>query len=31
LRELATRLRELIVAVYPDVVEVPWPQQGIVG
>lgn len=28
---IARRLRELIVDVYPDVVEVPWPNQGIVG
>lgn len=28
---LARRLRKLIVAVYPDVVEVPWPKQQIVG
>jgi hypothetical protein len=30
-REIALRLRELIVEVYPDVVEVPWPKQRIIG
>ena len=30
-RETAERLRALIVEVYPDVVEVPWPKQKIVG
>jgi hypothetical protein len=30
-QEIARRLRELIVDVYPDVVEVPWPKQRIVG
>ena len=30
-QEIARRLRELIVEVYPDVVEVPWPKQRIVG
>lgn len=29
--EMATSLRELIIDVYPDVVEVPWPRQHIVG
>lgn len=29
--ELATALRELIVALDPDVVEVPWPKQGTIG
>lgn len=28
---LARRLRQLIIEVYPNVVEVPWPKQGIVG
>jgi hypothetical protein len=28
---LARILRDLIIAVYPDVVEVPWPKQQIVG
>lgn len=28
---LARHLRDLIAAVYPDVVEVPWPKQQIVG
>jgi hypothetical protein len=28
---LARYLRDLIIAVYPDVVEVPWPKQQIVG
>ena len=30
-KEIARHLRELIVDVYPDVVEVPWPKQRIVG
>ena len=30
-QEIARRLRELIVEVYPDVVEVPWPKQRIAG
>ena len=30
-KEIAKRLRELIIDVYPDVVEVPWPKQRIVG
>ena len=30
-QEIARRLRELIVDVSPDVVEVPWPKQRIVG
>jgi len=30
-RELALRARELIEEVYPGVVEVPWPGQGVVG
>ncbi|MGD9092147.1 MAG: DUF1801 domain-containing protein [Anaerolineales bacterium] len=29
--EIAKRLRELIIEVYPDVVEVPWAKQGIIG
>ena len=28
---IAGRLRDLIVEVYPDVVEVPWPKQKIIG
>lgn len=28
---IARRLRELIIEIYPDVVEVPWPKQRIVG
>jgi hypothetical protein len=28
---LARQLRDLIVEVYPDVVEVPWPKQQIIG
>ena len=30
-KEIARRLRELIIEVYPDVVEVPWPKQKIIG
>jgi hypothetical protein len=30
-KEIAEKLRELIVSVYPDVVEVPWPKQRIIG
>jgi hypothetical protein len=30
-KKIANRLRELIIDVYPDVVEVPWPKQRIVG
>ena len=30
-REIAERLRALIVEVYPEVVEVPWPKQKIAG
>ncbi len=30
-QEMARKLRQLIVAVYPDVVEVPWPRQKIIG
>ena len=29
--EISRRLREIIVEVYPDVVEVPWPTQRIAG
>ena len=29
--KIAERLRELIIDVYPDVVEVPWPKQRIIG
>jgi hypothetical protein len=28
---IARRLRQLIIDVYPDVVEVPWPKQRIIG
>lgn len=31
LNKIAIRLRELIAAIYPGAVEVPWPRQGIVG
>lgn len=30
-QEIAKRLRDLIIDVYPDVVEVPWPNQRIIG
>ena len=30
-QEVAKRLRDLIIEVYPDVVEVPWPKQRIAG
>jgi len=30
-REIAERLRALIIDVYPEVVEVPWPKQKIIG
>jgi hypothetical protein len=30
-QEIAEALRQLIIDVYPDVVEVPWPKQGIIG
>ena len=30
-REIAERLRALIVEVYLDVIEVPWPKQKIAG
>ena len=30
-QEVARRLRELIIEIYPGVVEVPWPKQKIVG
>ena len=30
-RDLAARARALIVDVYPEVVEVPWPRQNVVG
>jgi hypothetical protein len=29
--EIARRLRDLIIEVYPEVVEVPWPKQKIIG
>jgi len=30
-QEIADGLRKLIIEVYPDVVEVPWPKQKIIG
>jgi hypothetical protein len=30
-REIAQRLRKLIIDIYPEVVEVPWPKQRIIG
>ena len=30
-RDIAWRLRELIIKIYPEVVEVPWPHQKTVG
>lgn len=30
-QDLAVRARSLIIDVYPDVVEVPWPRQNVVG
>ena len=30
-KEIAGRLRALIIDVYPEVVEVPWPKQRIIG
>lgn len=30
-KEIAERLRALIIEVYPGVVEVPWPKQKIIG
>lgn len=30
-KDIARRLRELIMEVYPGVVEVPWPKQRIIG
>jgi hypothetical protein len=30
-QEIASRLRELIIEMYPEVVEVPWPRQRIIG
>lgn len=30
-QDLAVRARFLIIDVYPDVVEVPWPRQNVVG
>lgn len=30
-QEIARRLRKLIIDIYPDVVEVPWPKQKIIG
>ena len=31
MKEIAKRLRQLIIEIYPDVVEVPWPKQRIIG
>ena len=31
LRKIAKHLKELILEIYPDVVEVPWPKQRIIG
>lgn len=31
IQEIAENLRTLIIEVYPDVVEVPWPKQKIIG
>ena len=30
-QSIARRLRELIIKIYPGVVEVPWPKQRLVG
>ena len=30
-KEIAKRLRKLIIDLYPEVVEVPWPKQKIIG
>jgi len=30
-KEIAKQLRKLIIETYPDVVEVPWPKQRIIG
>lgn len=30
-KQIAGRLRAMIIDVYPEVVEVPWPKQKIVG
>ncbi len=30
-KEIAKRLRNLIIDLYPEVVEVPWPKQKIIG
>ena len=30
-QEIAKRLRQVILEIYPDVVEVPWPKQKIIG
>lgn len=29
--QIARQLRDLIIAIYPEVVEVPWPNQKIIG
>jgi len=30
-RAIARSLRQLIIEIYPEVIEVPWPKQGIAG
>jgi hypothetical protein len=30
-REIAAQLRKMIIEIYPEVVEVPWPKQKIIG
>ena len=30
-KDIAQRLKELIIGIYPEVVEVPWPKQRIIG
>lgn len=30
-KQIAERIRTLIIAIYPEVVEVPWSNQGIIG
>lgn len=30
-KDIAQRLKELIIEIYPEVVEVPWPKQRIIG
>ncbi len=31
IQQIANAIRKLIIAIYPDVTEVPWPNQGIIG